>query len=103
METSGTVRFWYDEQGWGVIDSDATPGGCWAHFSHISGPGYRSLQPGQDVAFEWEAAAQDGYSYRATRAWPAGDEPSPDPGPAAPVKETHGAYNSGLSICFDNP
>ena len=103
MATTGTVRIWHDEEGWGVLDSELTPGGCWAHFSHIAGPGYRSLQPGQDVNFEWEAAAQDGYSYRATRAWPAGGEPSRDPSSAAPGEETSTAYNAGLSIRFDSP
>ncbi|ALO65413.1 hypothetical protein NHF46_23215 [Arthrobacter alpinus] len=49
MTTTGAVRIWHDEEGWGVLDSESTPGG-------------------------WEAAAQDGYSFRAIRAWPAGDD-----------------------------
>ncbi|MBP2412464.1 cold shock CspA family protein [Arthrobacter stackebrandtii] len=36
METTGTVRLWNDEEGWGVIDSDATPGGSWAHYSDVA-------------------------------------------------------------------
>ncbi|MDR7303220.1 hypothetical protein [Haloactinomyces albus] len=27
-----------------MIDSPATPGGCWTHFSHVVMRGYRSLQ-----------------------------------------------------------
>lgn len=67
METTGTVRSWNDEQGWGVIDSGQTPGGCWAHFTQVAVPGYRSLAPQQRVRFEWESAEQDGFSYRAVR------------------------------------
>lgn len=69
MTVTGKVRIWHDEEGWGVFESDETPGGCWAHYSHILTPGYRSFQPGQEVIFECEAAVQDGYSFRAIRAW----------------------------------
>jgi CspA family cold shock protein len=72
---------WHSEQGWGVIDSPETPGGCWVHFSHLwndgipeAGPGevvevsggYREVFEGETVDFEWEHAGQDGYAYRAT-------------------------------------
>ncbi|WP_031332325.1 cold-shock protein [Williamsia sp. D3] len=63
--TVGTVRLWADEEGWGVIDSDDTPGGAWAHFSVVAGTGFRSLQPGQAVEFTYEHAEQDGHSFRA--------------------------------------
>jgi CspA family cold shock protein len=35
MSVVGVVREWNAEEGWGVVDSDETPGGCWVHFSHI--------------------------------------------------------------------
>ena len=54
MATLGTVRDWTDDEGWGVIDSSATPGGCWTHFSHLAVPGYRTLRAGQVVEMEWE-------------------------------------------------
>jgi cold shock protein len=63
---TGTVRFWHDELGWGVLDSDETPGGCWVHFSALRMPGYGTLSDGARVHFDWEAAEQDGYSFRAT-------------------------------------
>lgn len=72
MAVTGKVRIWHDEEGWGVLEAEETPGGCWAHFSHILAPGYRSFQPEQEVIFEWEAAVQDGYSFRAIRAWAPG-------------------------------
>ena len=37
----GVVREWHSDEGWGVIDSDQTPGGCWAHFSDVEMDGYR--------------------------------------------------------------
>ena len=72
VAVEGVVREWHPDQGWGVIDSAETAGGCWAHFSHLAVPGYRELATGQAVALEWEPADQDGYAYRATRVWPLG-------------------------------
>ncbi|AZG48083.1 cold-shock protein [Gordonia insulae] len=63
--TVGTVCIWHDEEGWGVLDSDATPGGAWAHFSEVAGTGFRSLTPGQVVEFDYEDHGQDGYDFRA--------------------------------------
>ncbi|WP_432829712.1 hypothetical protein [Dactylosporangium sp. CA-092794] len=65
--TTATVREWRDEEGWGVLDSPDTPGGCWTHFSGIDMPGYRALRPGEVVQLEWESPGQDGYGYRAVR------------------------------------
>ena len=98
METTGIVRIWHGEEGWGVVDSVATPGGCWIHFSHLATPGYRALQTGQAVEFEWEMAAQDGYSFRTTRAWITGTTPEP----STPSTGTGRAYTSGLTISFDD-
>jgi CspA family cold shock protein len=68
--TLATVREWDDEEGWGVLDSPETPGGCFAHFNDIEGlKGFRSLAAGQRVELEWEAPGfkQDGYDFRAVR------------------------------------
>ena len=61
----GVVRRYDEEQGWGVIDSAQTPGGCWFHFSSLEGDGYRSAQEGDVVTFRFETADQDGYGFRA--------------------------------------
>lgn len=63
------VSWWSDDDGWGVIESSATPGGCWVHFSVVTSEdnGFRHLQVGQAVAFAWEKADQDGFHFRATR------------------------------------
>lgn len=97
VTTPGTVRFWLDEQGYGVIDSPETPGGCWTHFSAVAVAGFARLEAGQAVVLEWEAAGQDGYAYRTARTWPA------DQQPADPVVETGntGAYSSTLTITYD--
>lgn len=70
MRTTGTVREWHDEEGWGVIDTPDTPGGCWAHFSAIDLPGATRLNYGAQVILDVEEARQDGYTFRATWVWP---------------------------------
>jgi CspA family cold shock protein len=72
-----TVSVWNEEEGWGVIDSPETPGGCWASFSHIAGHGYRSLRAGQVVLLQWETADQDGYAFRAVIVRPHEDSLEP--------------------------
>ncbi|MHA7268576.1 hypothetical protein [Arthrobacter sp. HLT1-20] len=92
----GVVRMWHDEQGWGIIDSEPTPGGCWAHFSRVAVSGYASLKNGQAVILEWEAADQDGFKFRAARVWPAAAEPI-----TAEHTPADGAYSSSLAITLD--
>jgi cold shock protein len=95
VRSTGTVRVWYRDEGWGVIDSPDTPGGCFAGFGQLwndhavpeVGPGevyevsggFRELFEGETVDFEWEHAAapgsQDGYSFRATTVRPHGRRP----------------------------
>jgi len=99
MSVSGAVAEWYDEDGWGVLQSDATPGGCWAHVSMVRGPS-RPLAIGSAVDFTFEAADQDGYRFRAVVVVPEGVDPDDDRtvrgGPG-------GAYRSSLTITFDDP
>jgi cold shock protein len=63
--TSGRVKEWFDEEGWGVLSSPEVPGDLFTHFSMLEMDGYRSLEVGQQVRFEWEPApsGQDGYYY----------------------------------------
>jgi cold shock protein len=64
------VREWHGEEGWGVLDSPETPGGCWAHFGSIQMEGYHELHRGQRVTLVWEEPGQDGFPFRAVRVVP---------------------------------
>lgn len=97
MAIEGTVREWHDGDGWGVVDSPATPGGCWVHCSAVLVAGYRSLDVGQRVLMEVEAADQDGWQWSAVRAWPVGQEP------VEPRAESEGTgFGSRVTISFDD-
>jgi cold shock protein len=74
--TRGWVKFYKEENGWGGIESEDTPGDVWVHFSVIEMPGFRSLYAGQEVEFRWEEAEQDSWHYRATWVRPLTDEPA---------------------------
>ena len=65
---TGIVKFYKVEKGWGAISSEALPAAAdaWVHFSMIEGSGYRELVAGDVVEFEFEAAQQDSFRYRAT-------------------------------------
>ena len=89
----GVVRAWHDDEGWGVLDSDETPGGCWAHFSSLSMSGYRRASTGDRVSFPHSQIAQDGFEYVA-------QEVKIDGVPLAePDAQPHGpSYMSRLTI-----
>ena len=66
MSAVGRVRTWHEEEGWGVLDCDETPGGCWFHVSAIesaeigrgpAGSGYRS---GLRLEVDGEVVTSDG-------------------------------------------
>ncbi len=92
---AGTVRSWDDEQGWGVLDAPETPGGCWAHFSVVMMPGYRSLDAGEQVEFAYETPGQDGFDYRAVAVYPAGGD-----GGADLAQETFLSTGDSMTITF---
>lgn len=76
--TRGVVREFHGEEGWGVLDAPAMPGGCWVFYSEIEGTGFRMLYAGQEVEIEYEdlvamygpGAMQGGFRYRATSVKP---------------------------------
>ncbi|BCJ56476.1 hypothetical protein Asp14428_79510 [Actinoplanes sp. NBRC 14428] len=90
------MRAWHDDEGWGIIDSPDTPGGCWTHFSSILSDGYRTLTGADQVTFEFEQASQDGYAYRTTAVWTGPERPKP-PTPGEPSA----AFTSTLRLDFD--
>jgi CspA family cold shock protein len=97
VPSEGTVREWSDHDGWGVIDSGSTPGGCWVHFSSIVADGLGTLMPGEHVTFTYEAGRQDGFGYRAVLVWPAGVEPGTLP-QSRTIDGPSAAYQSTLTI-----
>lgn len=96
VAVAAVVREWHEDEGWGVVDSPETPDGCWAHWSSVAVEGFRTLTAGQDVHLEWEPADQDGYGFRALRAWPAGADPVEHDG-----VDHEGACSSELTIRID--
>ena len=92
MAVAGIVREWHGDEGWGVIDSDATPGGCWVHFGSVRMTGYRSLERGQVVSLEFERGRQDGFTFRAVAVWAGDDRPG-----YAPAHQDS-AYRSTLHL-----
>ena len=51
MWVDGTVDEWDSDEGWGTLSSEATPGGCWAHYSSVEMPGFKQLAAGDHVSF----------------------------------------------------
>lgn len=98
MTTSGRVRFWNDEDGWGFVDSSQTPGGCWTHYSTVRVAGFRSLTAGQEVELLWEVPGQDGSPFRAVQAWPMGSQPVE---PTSVPGEPDGAHTSRVTSAQD--
>ena len=93
----GIVREWHSAEGWGVIDSEDAPGGCWAHQSHLDMEGIRELQAGQVVELTFDDRGQDGYPFRATRVVVPGVAASPTFG----TSFRSDAYRSHVVIQFD--
>ena len=63
--TIGTVKYWRNDKGHGVIASDKTaPWDIWCHFAHIIGmEGFRSLAPGDRVEVEYHRFNQESFKY----------------------------------------
>ncbi|GAA0307473.1 cold shock domain-containing protein [Kineococcus aurantiacus] len=102
MSSRGTVRAWHDDEGWGVLDSPDTPGGCWVHVSQITGRDGADPREGEEVEFTFEAVPdQDGYRFRAVRAWPWGASPRRRPGTTV-FNDRSGAFSSTLTLAFDD-
>ncbi|MGJ0119969.1 cold-shock protein [Williamsia sp. MIQD14] len=98
MTSSGVIRVWHHDEGWGVIDSADTPGGCRADSGAVLVEGVRAegempfmgLLEGEPVSFVWGPIGwdHDEFSAAATAVWPSRCEP--------PATLPSGAFRSSL-------
>jgi CspA family cold shock protein len=95
MPTSGIVRDWNADEGWGVVDVDDIRGGIWVHFSAIDGRSFGYLTPGESVTVEWEEISHPPFPVQATRVIPEGKAGS------ATAGSNTGVLNSHLTIEWD--
>ena len=66
--TSGRVKYFLEEKGWGCIVSDDVPADVFIHFSRIEGEGFRAFSEGDLVEFRYEdcEGMQDSWKFRAS-------------------------------------
>ena len=50
--TTGTVKFFNAEKGYGFISLEGGDKDVFVHYSNIAGSGYRTLEEGQKVEFD---------------------------------------------------
>ena len=75
----GVVKFFKSEKGWGAISCDELPDGqdTFVHFSFIEATGFRSLDAGDVVDFDYERAKEASFNFRATRVRRLASGPAP--------------------------
>ena len=63
------VKFFKSEKGWDAISCAELPDDqdVWVHYSDIEATGYRQLEAGDVVDFDYKAGRQDSFNFRATR------------------------------------
>jgi CspA family cold shock protein len=52
MRTTGTVKWFNDTKGYGIIHPEGADEDCYVHHSRIQGPGFHTLTPGERVEFD---------------------------------------------------
>ena len=60
----GTVKWWRDAKGYGVISvPELAPWDIWCHFSVIEAEGFRTLTPGESVEVEYYRFNRESFKY----------------------------------------
>ena len=60
----GTVKWWRDAKGYGVISvPEIAPWDIWCHFSVIESEGFRTLVEGESVEVEYYRWNQESFKY----------------------------------------
>jgi CspA family cold shock protein len=66
--SSGTVKFFNTEKGYGFISNDDGSGDVFVHFSAIQSDGFKTLKEGDKVVFDTEPDPKDSSKRRAVNA-----------------------------------
>lgn len=65
---NGTVKWWQDAKGHGVITTPHTaPWDIWCHFSAVEGEGFRTLNAGDEVEVDFVRVDRESFKYVARR------------------------------------
>ena len=51
--TKGTVTYFNDQRGWGIINGPDVNKDIYVHYTVIKTGGFKTLRQGQQVDFEW--------------------------------------------------
>jgi len=70
----GLCELWHDKEGWGVVVGEDLLGDVWLPWSVVEAAGYRHMEAGDPVEFQWQTLpeGQHGYARRVTRLRPLG-------------------------------
>ena len=63
--STGTVKWFNDEKGYGFITDEANGSDLFVHFSAINAEGYKTLTEGQNVSFDVEQDPKNADKLRA--------------------------------------
>ncbi len=53
--SSGTVKYFNERKGWGIISTDDVPDDVYVHYTAIKMDGFKTLKEGQQVLFDLAA------------------------------------------------
>ncbi len=93
MRTTGTVKWFNAEKGFGFITPDDGSKDCFVHFSAIQGGGYRSLDEGERVEFDIGQGQKGPQAENVARL--GGGTPSSGGGSAGGGRGGRGGYGGG--------